>query len=660
MEGLETNPIPREAMSDSLRIADHLFNDAETLVLRIEHACRVETCEQGVYDQITSESLPVSGAATAVLWVIDRGNRRTLSKSGVSVSSPSESANFESAPSNDSSYQTTYAPPLSKWSDRSRLVATEQLAAQTVIGFAWQFDQAVDGSVSRPLCELSETILGLASTLYLRHRFAGLSGSARDQAHRDRVLDELNDGCTPAESLASIAGALARETNVDRAAILRSKGSKSQLLVSSTQPRVDRRARQVRLLETLVSKSLRRSDQFHYIVGKPEASDDTGPDDAALATALDRYLNESGCRQLLIEAVFEQQSDSTRGERVAAIVLERFRLDDSASVSDIAGFGDLRTPASAAIRRALARGRVSWGLIASQLAATAKSWRLAMLVGSIVLIALALALVPADFDLPVEGRLLTAQHHRLFAPAGGTVIELNVKNGQAVTKDQPVLRIRSAELDQQQRQLEGTLATAKSKLAVVTASRSRTEVQRGSSPNAMASSDEQVLKTEVKGLQAQLDLVIQQQQELTLLSPMAGRVDRWDLQKSLTGRPVVHGQYLIDIVSDVDGWIAELDIPDAEAQYVTTQQAAEPCQVTLRLRSDPEKQYRGTLQHVSQATQFDSTGKPVVRATLPIDGVDEELRFGATVIAQVHCGSRPLGFVWFRSIIEWARQFDWI
>ncbi|NND97538.1 MAG: hypothetical protein HKN47_09450 [Pirellulaceae bacterium] len=42
-----------------------------------------------------------------------------------------------------------------------------------------------------------------------------------------------------------------------------------------------------------------------------------------------------------------------------------------------------------------------------------------------------------------------------------------------------------------------------------------------------------------------------------------------------------------------------------------------------------------------------------------IDGADE-FRVVATVHAELHCGKRALGFVWFRSIIQLVRQQSWI
>lgn len=639
-------------MSDSLRIADSLFDDAEALVERIEHASRMSSSPQSIYDQITGETLPVASASTGHLWIIEHGERQTLSTSGISIADQDD----QEADVVESAGNSVPAGPRARWTSPLTLVATEQLGPNTMLGLTLGFNQPVDSSLASPLGELAETILELAAGVLLRHRFTETERAPVDPADHGDVVDALNGGLGLGESLVCVATTLARETNADRVAVFRSKGAALQMIVSSTQPRVDRRARQVRLLEQIVSTSLRRADRFRYVVGDPDGCDRESTD-ARLLRLLEQYLADSGVRELQVEAV--DANPSATGGRLAAITLERFRLDEAEKDGMAAPLDQLREPAFAAIRRAFQRDQLGWGLLAGKIAASGRTRRIGVLLGVLLLIAAALAIVPGDFSIPVEGRLVTAKYQRLFAPAAGTVIEMDVVNGQEVEQGQPLLRLRSVELDQQQRQLEGALATAKSKLAVVTASRSRSAADRGSTPNSLASSDEQVLKTEVKGLQAQLDLVLKQQSELTLHSPIKGYVDRWDLQQSLTGRPVMHGQFLLNVVSSADGWIVELDIPDDEVQYVAWQQAKQPCDVTFRLRSNPQQKYDGTLEQVSDVTQMDSTGRAVVRGRLAPDTFSGEMRFGATVIANVHCGSRPLAFIWFRSVIQWARQLDW-
>jgi hypothetical protein len=676
-------------MSESIRIAEHLWNDAELLVERIEHACRVEMSGQLVYDAITGELLPVAGAVLAELWVTDRARRRTLSRCGMSVSaSPSATSDLDatsvSRPPSESLPPATgrnaamrraafesvvdvsgkidplsapkYGPPVAEWSDRLQLSAREQISPQVVIGLQLQFDKAVDGTLSRPLCELAETLLSLASGVYLRQQFAELAAAVDSQHHRDGVLDRLNDGANLRESLAMIAATIADEISSDRVSMLQVDGRRVRMIASSTQPSVDRRARQVRLLESLVAAVLRRQNKFQFAVGQAESDQHL---DSRLSHALNEYLAESGTREIHIEAVDEATSDTDRGGIIGAIAMERFRLGDSEHDQALE-FEQLRTPALAAIGRAFLRDQVSWPVIFGRLAGSKPSKRFRWIAAASAFLIIALCLVRGELKVPAEGRLAAAQHQRLYAPADGVISVLHVGNGEPVTAGAPLLEIRSTDLNQQQRQLEGALATAKTRLAAVVASRSRpASGNTDRNANGFSSSSEQVLETEIAGLAAQLELVEQQQGELTVTSPIAGHVDRWDLQQSLAGRPVVHGQFLLDVTSKTNGWVVELDVPDVESRYVVDAQTVQPCRVTFRLRSNPDRPYAGELQHVSGTTQFDRSGRSVLRCTLPISQDDQEFRPGATVIAQIHCGSRPLGFIWFRSLIGWARQVDW-
>ncbi len=78
-----------------------------------------------------------------------------------------------------------------------------------------------------------------------------------------------------------------------------------------------------------------------------------------------------------------------------------------------------------------------------------------------------------------------------------------------------------------------------------------------------------------------------------------GLVDRWDLTQSLQSRPVAYGQYLLDIISETDGWTIELDVPEQHVNYVLQQQQVMPCRCSFRLRSDPTRVYQGTINEIA-------------------------------------------------------------
>ena len=142
---------------------------------------------------------------------------------------------------------------------------------------------------------------------------------------------------------------------------------------------------------------------------------------------------------------------------------------------------------------------------------------------------------------------------------------------------------------------------------------------------------------------------------------MNGLVDRWDLTQSLQSRPVAHGQYLLDIISETDGWTIELDVPEQHVNYVLQQQQVMPCRCSFRLRSDPTRVYQGTINEIAEVANLQVSGGSVVSATF--DLTDEQvgdMRDGATLVAQVECGKYPLGFVVFRGLIQWYRSNPWL
>ena len=259
--------------------------------------------------------------------------------------------------------------------------------------------------------------------------------------------------------------------------------------------------------------------------------------------------------------------------------------------------------------------------------------------------------------------MVTKRSH-VFAPVEGIVDDVLVVNGQKVQQGQALLLLRSPALELEQKAIEGNLATARTRLAALQALRSRGDSST-STREASSSASEQVLKAEIKGLEQQSELLMRQIATLEVKSPIDGNVERWDLGQSLVARPVTHGQYLVDVISSTEGWRLELDLPDAEVNYLLQQHRQEPCAVSFRVRSDPTRVHRGTVSEISEVAHVDARGRSLIRATVELDesslsGVTQSFRSGADVLAQVHCGQRSVGFVMFRGIIEWWRSQSWI
>jgi hypothetical protein len=459
----------------------------------------------------------------------------------------------------------------------------------------------------------------------------------------------LHDGIGLADSFASIASAVASAISVDRVTLLRPKSSRYRLIAASTQTKVDRGQRQVRFLERLTETATRQSSCFSFKVGEP------GDPNAKVCDVLDEYLDHSGCREILVESIVNEQA-----EPIAAMVLERFRIptDDPRSIAS--RLAPLRQPVRDAVRSAIDRENASWGLIASRLVGKSRQSSVGYAAIGLSLVVLASCLIPATLKIPVQGRLVAAKRSHVFAPSEGIVAEVPVRNGQQVQQGDTLLAMHSPGLDLQKRHLEGALSTAQVRLNSLLAQRSDGGGGARRDREMSLSAEEQVLKTEIVGLEKQLQLLRQQHAGLTITSPIDGQVDCWDLQRSLTARPVKHGQLLLDVISSSDGWIIELDLPEKNVNYVLDAQRREPCRFTFRLRSNPTTIHEGSIEQIADVAHLSPQGRSIIRTTSRL-GSDApgELRHGTTVIAQIHCGRHPLGFVWLRGLIQWFRTQAW-
>ena len=75
---------------------------------------------------------------------------------------------------------------------------------------------------------------------------------------------------------------------------------------------------------------------------------------------------------------------------------------------------------------------------------------------------------------------------------------------------------------------------------------------------------------------------------------------------------------LLDVISNEEGWTVELDLPEANVNYVLDEQQQSPCRCTFRLRSDPTTTYDGIVEKIADVAHINPTGKSMVRVTLTL------------------------------------------
>ncbi|MCA9189636.1 MAG: HlyD family secretion protein, partial [Planctomycetales bacterium] len=176
------------------------------------------------------------------------------------------------------------------------------------------------------------------------------------------------------------------------------------------------------------------------------------------------------------------------------------------------------------------------------------------------------------------------------------------------------------------------------------------------------SARKQELTYRVDGLRAQVALAEKQRNELAIVSPIGGQVVTWDLDRLLSGRPVQRGETLMTVADTRGLWVVELEVPDDQIGHLlATGKRDTLVDVRFVLESDPGTVCHGTMREMALVAEQAGGNGASVMVTVDVDVESLPRRFpGATVDASIHCGTRSVGYVWFRQVIEWARRKLWI
>jgi hypothetical protein len=120
---------------------------------------------------------------------------------------------------------------------------------------------------------------------------------------------------------------------------------------------------------------------------------------------------------------------------------------------------------------------------------------------------------------------------------------------------------------------------------------------------------------------------------------------------------VQKGQNLMTIVDPDTQWELELSLPEKRFAHLmdAVGRSDQPLVVTFTLASHPGREFRGTLVQIDQRLEVRGADGNASRLLVQFDKQElgsDLLRMGTRVNAQVHCGTRSVGYVWFRELFE--------
>lgn len=454
----------------------------------------------------------------------------------------------------------------------------------------------------------------------------------------------------------------------DRTWVLIPTGSSWSVQAVGGIPEFQRRASVVQKLQTLTALVVRSGESFHWAVGKPTT--ELSP---RVRQALEEYLDETHVAELRMEALARtgQQTEADgplSNVTIGAVVCEWFQpatnrvaeriwttVRQQAAIA-LQNAGDWsRLPFSESLRR-WQRGHVLRRL----------TGRVAISIALLAVLML-LSLIPVQFTIDAMGELQPVRRRHVFASSAGIVRSLAVNTGTEVAEGATLLELDSPELEMEIRRTEGELQTVEKKIAAIEASRLDFV---SSSPE--TASQINMLAGELKeqrqrrdNLNRELELLSLRRKDLTVTSPIKGRVVTWDLERLLSRRPVSRGQKLMT-VSDTEGpWELELRVNDEDtsdlyaAMKNNSNVPVEFVAVTM-----PERVYSTTLTSISDTLEIRSVGQPATllcRADLP-EALNASAVEGMSVRGRIQCGRRSVASVMFTKVWRVLRErilFPW-
>ena len=457
---------------------------------------------------------------------------------------------------------------------------------------------------------------------------------------------------------------MANETRLlldcDRVSVVLSQRGRFRMAAISGQPSVNRRSNTVQLLEKLAAEVLKAKSSLWY------------PTDADIVpqikTLLDQYLLISTTRTIVIQPIFATAPNrsedpeavaSSSDDVIGGIIYEHNRQPWTREerIADI----QLTTQHGGdALRNARQHQALflyplwRWLGRSKLLTSPALLPKSLMALAAIIAVCLFLTFCPAAFYISASGILVPQQRQLIFAKTTGEIINVPVEHGQWVKKDQPLAVLRSEDLQLRLEDVNGRIETLKQRRSAM----ERSKFKNSGGPSASAGAiDENLgsLQAEIDSLQRQADGLSRMQEDLRVLSPVAGQVITWDVAQKLSGRSVTPQNVLMEIADTQGAWQLELDLEDRRIEHLLRglkSSSDGKLHVKFTLAANPYRTYEGTITEISRAIQLNQDNQQMMRVKVDIDEEALELKQARTgVSAKIYTGEETsLGYLWLHEI----------
>jgi multidrug efflux pump subunit AcrA (membrane-fusion protein) len=449
-----------------------------------------------------------------------------------------------------------------------------------------------------------------------------------------------------------------RLSGFDRVSLVLGHGRSSRITTVSGLDHIDRRARQVRHLAQVAAQVMRTRESL--CLG--EQAEDLPPQ---IEAAWNAYVDTSHSRRCLVIPLFpigHEEPSRSDVAPVGGLIFEQLAEGYHDAQRDRRAHA-LARHGALALANALEHERLFllpvWRALGNGLELIGGRYFSGTLATVVLLVATAVALtsVPSELTVSARGQAQSTARQTVFARENGVITQVPVEHGQLVEAGQLLLEMRNTDLEVEITSLVGKLTTTREQM--LSLQRTLLDNPRlDSVEQSRLSGDLLQLRQVADSTERQLALVRHKEQQLQVRADHAGQVVTWHIREKLLHRPVQKGQALLAVVDPESDWELELSVPERHISYIldAATRAPDPLKVTFVLSSYAGQTFEGRLTEIDRVTTArDDEGNSVrIRAAIDRNQLPE-LRSDATVVARIHCGEQPLGYVWFHDLIDTVR-----
>lgn len=278
----------------------------------------------------------------------------------------------------------------------------------------------------------------------------------------------------------------------------------------------------------------------------------------------------------------------------------------------------------------------------------------------VALIVVAMGLLPWPHRVKADGVLLPVRRARLYAEVAGTIDQIKVADGQAVSAGEAVLTLANPEMDVEIERVKSDQRHAREMMIAIRNQLNGSGGQEESSDRGLRK-ERASLEAKLISLERQFQILSTKHDKLSVISPIAGKVMTWDLTRRLANRPVEPGMHLLTIADESGPWELELCVPDRLTGHLNEalqrQEPGERLSVDFVSASDPRRVLHGEVRAIAESQTFDDVQGSVLRVYVDIAVADSrslsQFRSGTEAIAHIHVGKRSLGYTFFYELFDW-------